>query len=155
MDACGFRMNRSLWYPRNLMSDFNEPLTQMAHAQMPFAAQLELQIVDGSESRVLGRASWSADKCTVGGVLHGGYLMSCADAVGGMLAFLSLPEGAIGTTTIESKTNLMGSVSQGDINVEGTVLHAGRTTAVIQTDITDENNRLIARTVQTQLVLRP
>lgn len=133
----------------------DEALTGLAHAQMPFALMLGLEIVEGSPQRVVGRASWAPERCTAGGVLHGGYVMACADSVGGMLALMNLPNDAVGTTTIDSKTNLMGAVSSGHILAVATPLHTGRTTVVVQTDVTDESGRLVARTTQTQLVLRP
>ena len=57
---------------------------------------------------VVGELDWAPERCTVGGVLHGGTLMTLADSVGAVCAFLSLPAGATGTSTIASKTNLVG-----------------------------------------------
>jgi uncharacterized protein (TIGR00369 family) len=79
--------------------------------------------------------------------------MGCVDAVGAVLAFLNLPEGASGTTTIESKTNFFRAVRSGVIQFRASPVHIGRTTAVIQTDALDERDNLICRTTQTQLVL--
>jgi 1,4-dihydroxy-2-naphthoyl-CoA hydrolase len=39
--------------------------------------------------------------CTAGGALHGGVIMSLADSAGATLAYLNLPQGANGTSTIE------------------------------------------------------
>ena len=40
---------------------------------------------------------WAPELCTAAGILHGGVLMSLADAAGGVCAFLNLPPGATGT----------------------------------------------------------
>ena len=90
--------------------------------------------------------AWAADRCTIGGLLHGGALMTLADSVGAVCAFLNLPEGA-STSTIESKTNFFRGVRDGRGRRDGrTPLHVGRTTIVVQTDIRDiEDKRGRAR----------
>lgn len=127
-------------------------LTAFAHDSMPFAAELGLTIDAGGADQVVGRASWQADRCTVGGALHGGYLMALADSVGAMCAASNLPEGA-GTSTVESKTNFLRGVTEGEITITSTPLHVGRTTIVIVTDITRGDGKLVSRTTQTQAVL--
>lgn len=128
-------------------------LTELAHASMPFAAAIGLRDVSGDSSGVTAAADWAADRCTVGGVLHGGYLMALADSVGAMCAALNLPEGAAGTSTIESKTNFLRAATDGEITVTSTPVHTGRRTIVIQTDITRADGKLVTRTTQTQSVL--
>src|SRR5262245_46470205 len=86
------------------MEDQRNDLTTLTHSLMPFAAQLGLEMVSGNSERVVARATWSADRCTTGGVAHGGFLMGVADCVGAMCAGFNLPQGAM-TSTIESKTN--------------------------------------------------
>ena len=58
--------------------------------------------------RVVLTLDWRPELCTSGGLLHGGAVMALADAAGGACAFFNLPEGATGTSTIESKTNFLG-----------------------------------------------
>jgi uncharacterized protein (TIGR00369 family) len=67
-------------------------------------------------------------------------------------AFLNLPDGAR-TTTIESKTNFLGAVREGDVLARARPLHVGKTTIVVETDVFDANGRRVARTTQTQAVL--
>jgi len=86
---------------------------------------------------------------------HGGVIMALADSTGGACAFLNLPEGAAGTTTIESKTNFLRAVRAGHIESASRPLHAGRTVVVIETDVVDADGRLVARVTQSQAVLRP
>jgi 1,4-dihydroxy-2-naphthoyl-CoA hydrolase len=47
--------------------------------------------------------SWAEDRCTTGGIMHGGALMAFADTIEAFCAAAKLPPGA-GTSTIESKT---------------------------------------------------
>ncbi len=130
----------------------DDALTAMAHQTMPFATGLGLEVVSGDASGVHGRAHWQADRCTLGGALHGGYLMALADSVGAMCAFFNLPEGA-GTATIESKTNLFRTVTEGSVDVHATPVHVGRTVIVVQTDVVRADGKLASRTTQTQAVL--
>jgi uncharacterized protein (TIGR00369 family) len=135
-----------------MSTEIDPSLTAFAHQSMPFTRVLGLEVLSSAPSRVEARAAWQADRCTGGGILHGGYLMSLADSVGAMCASQNLPEGA-GTATIESKTNLFRPVAEGTIAITATPIHVGRTTIVVQTDITLPNGKLVSRTIQTQAVL--
>jgi 1,4-dihydroxy-2-naphthoyl-CoA hydrolase len=85
-------------------------------------------------------------------VLHGGAIMAFADNLGAAGTILNLPEGAW-TTTIESKTNFIGSAPLGSRVIgEVTPIHRGRTTLVWQTRVTRAAVRLVALVTQTQLV---
>jgi uncharacterized protein (TIGR00369 family) len=87
--------------------------------------------------------------------MHGGAVMALADAAGGLAAFLNLPEGAVGTSTIESKTNFLAGVQGGDtVRATSAPLHVGRMTIVIETTLT-VGGCLVAKTTQTQTVLHP
>ncbi len=67
---------------------------------------------------------------------------------------LSQPaQDALGTTTIESKTNFFRGLRDGHIDATSRPLHTGRTTIVVETDVRDHHERLVARVLQTQLVL--
>lgn len=129
-------------------------LTARAHQMMPFSEVLGLAIVSGGADRVEAQAEWAADRCTVGGILHGGYLMALADSVGGICAGFNLPEGAR-TATIEAKTNFINGAGEGsELSIVSEPVHVGGMTIVVQTDITRPEVRLITRTIQTQAVMR-
>ena len=130
----------------------DESLTSLANEQMPFAAVLGLRIERGSPDEVVATVGWSPDRCTVGGALHGGYLMAVADSVGALCAVQNLPPGA-STSTIESKSNFFRGVTEGEVTVTSVPLHVGRTTIVIQTDIVRADGKPVTRTTQTQAVI--
>ena len=117
---------------------------------MPFAALLDIELQEASADRVVGSMAWRADLCTAGGVLHGGALMAFADSLGAVCAFLNLPEGSSGTATTDSKTNLLRPVTAGVVTATTTALHRGRTLAVLETELRDDDGRLVAKTTQTQ-----
>jgi uncharacterized protein (TIGR00369 family) len=82
--------------------------------------------------------------------MHGGALMALADNSGGVCAFLNLPEGARGTATIESKTNFLRAVREGAVTATTRPLHSGRTMMVLETELTRDDGKLVAKVTQTQ-----
>jgi uncharacterized protein (TIGR00369 family) len=128
-------------------------LTEQVHGAAPYTGFLGIEILSASPDEVRSRLAWSADKCTAGGMLHGGALMSLADSAGGFLAFLNLPPDAKGTATIESKTNVFGPVADGYVTGVTRALHKGKRTIVVDTELFDDGGKLVARVTQTQAVL--
>jgi uncharacterized protein (TIGR00369 family) len=121
---------------------------------MPYAKALGMRVTAAAPEEVRGELDWHTDLCTIGGVLHGGALMTYADSMGAICAFLNLPPGA-GTSTIESKTNMFRAVRSGRVAATSTPLHVGRTTIVVQTDLRTAEGKRVALVTQTQAVLLP
>src|SRR5207302_8835799 len=118
---------------------------------MPFAALLGIELLEARPELVRGRLEWAPERCTAGGLLHGGALMALADSCGGVCAFLNLPEGASGTATIESKTNFLRAVRGGGLTATTRPLHAGRTLIVLETELARDDGKLAAKVIQTQI----
>src|ERR1700751_5686284 len=116
---------------------------------MPFGVACGVALEAASAAEVKGGLDWAPERCTTGGILHGGALMTLADSLGGVCAFLNLPEGA-GTSTIESKTNFMRAVRGGAAHATTRPLHVGRLTIVLTTEIRDDDGKLVAVVTQTQ-----
>ena len=120
---------------------------------MPFANLMGVEIVERTKARVTGRLVVREDLCTAGGILHGGAFMAFADALGAVGGFLNLPDGAR-TTTLESKTNFLGSAKVGTtVKGEAIPLHIGRRSSVWQTRITNTDGKLLALVLQTQMTV--
>ena len=122
-------------------------ITEIVNAQMPLGATLGIQMF-GDADEVDATTDWAPEPAPPP-VLHGGVLMSLADAAGGVCAFLNLPAGAAGTATIESKTNFLGVV-RGNRDRTARPLHIGKTTIVVETDVFDAADRRVARTIHRQ-----
>ena len=137
------------------MTEADSTLTAAARASMPFAEVLGYEVISASPEEVQARISWEERLCTTGDILHGGALMSLADATGAYCAFANLPKGSTGTATIESKTNFFRAVSEGHVIARSRPLHRGRTTIVVETDLHDAAGKHVARVTQTQAVLGP
>lgn len=128
--------------------------TEFVRASMPLCAELGVTGTRIGPDEVVVELPWKPELCTIGGVLHGGALMALADSAGAVCAYFNLPEGAVGTSTIESKTNFLGAARDGVVTATSRPLHAGSTTIVVETEVRS-GDRLIAKTTQTQAVLRP
>ena len=120
---------------------------------MPFATVLGMELDAADPAEVRGRLAWAPERCTAGGVMHGGALMALADTLGGVCAFLNLPEGAAQTTTISSSTAFMRAVRSGEVTAACRPIHTGRTVIVVQTDMHDDEGRRVAQVTQSQAVL--
>jgi uncharacterized protein (TIGR00369 family) len=118
---------------------------------MPFAGLVGIEITSADPERVTATLRWSPERCTAGGVLHGGAIIALADTAGGLLAFLNVPEGAT-TTTISSSTQFTRGLRKGEATATSLVLHRGRTTIVVETDVVDDEGRLASRVTQTQAI---
>ncbi len=121
---------------------------------MPLAATLGIRSDSYTAEKVVLSMEWAPSLCTAGGLLHGGVIMALADSAGAACALLNLPDNASGTTTIESKTNFVGSIKSGRVSATSAILHRGGTTIVVETAVRDDSGKLVAKVTQTQLVLR-
>jgi uncharacterized protein (TIGR00369 family) len=121
---------------------------------LPFAQLLGIEFLSVEADALAARMVIRPELCTIGGVAHGGAIMSFADTLGAAAAFVNLPADAKGTTTLESKTNFLSSASANSTVIGRTSLvHRGRRTQVWQTLVASEGEKLIALIVQTQMNL--
>ena len=107
-------------------------------------------IADGRATVVLAAGPQHANPM---GTLHGGILCDIADAAMGM-AFASTLTPEESFTTVELKINFFRPVWQAELKAEGTVVQRGRTIGYVECNITDEQNRVVARAASTCMVLR-
>ncbi len=118
---------------------------------IPFAKELGIELLEADPELVRARLAWAPERCTAGGIMHGGALMALADNSGGVLAFLNMPDGASGTATIESKTNFLRGVTGGAVTSTTRPLHRGRTLMVIESELARDDGKLAAKVTQTQV----
>jgi 1,4-dihydroxy-2-naphthoyl-CoA hydrolase len=128
-------------------------MTDASLPTMPFSELMGMSLVEAAKTRVVGRLTVREDLCTSGDILHGGAYMAFADSLGAIAGYLNLAPGTR-TTTLESKTNFLGSARVGEtITGEATPLHVGRRSSVWQTRVTNADGRLLALVIQTQMTL--
>ncbi len=89
------------------------------------------------------------------GYLHAATVVALADTSCGLATRALLPEGSSGFTTIELKTNFLGTAREGRLTTLATNVHAGRTTQVWDAAVRNTDGRTIALFRCTQSVLWP
>lgn len=96
----------------------------------------------------VGKRFWN-----VGGVVHGGALMSIADAAAGV-SLATLLDRDERPVTIEGKLNFCSPVTEGVIEARGEVVKKGKLIAVCDVEVT-EGDRLVAKGISTYMVVSP
>lgn len=90
------------------------------------------------------------------GFLHAATVVALADSACGHGCLASLPAGATGFTTVELKSNFLGTAQTGDIVCDARLAHGGRTTQVWDAEVRRATDgRTIALFRCTQLLLYP
>jgi 1,4-dihydroxy-2-naphthoyl-CoA hydrolase len=118
-----------------------------------FGKLMQIKVLTRSGERSEAEILVRDELCNRRGVMHGGAIMGWGDTMGGMTASAAIADDQR-TATIESKTNFFAPIPKGDIaRAVCTPLHSGRTTIVLQTNITRGDGKLAAIVTQTQIVL--
>ena len=88
--------------------------------------------------------------------LHAGSVVTLADTIAGFATYAHLPDGAVSFTTIELKSNFLGTAREGAIACRAWAQHLGRNTHVWDAEVTAESTgKKIALFRCTQMVLWP
>ena len=119
-----------------------------------FPGHIGVEIESVGDGVVRGRMELGDRHLAPNGYLHAAAVVGLADTACGYGSILSLPDGGIGFTTIELKTNFVRSVREGTISCEATLVHGGRTTQIWDATVRDPDGRPMALFRCTQLILR-
>jgi uncharacterized protein (TIGR00369 family) len=120
-----------------------------------FPGLLGIEFAQAGDGSARARLALEEKHMAPNGYLHAGTVVGFADSACGYGCILSLPEGAVGFTTIELKTNFLRSAQPGTtIDCEATLVHGGRTTQLWDAAVTDAEGRRMALFRATQLILR-
>jgi 1,4-dihydroxy-2-naphthoyl-CoA hydrolase len=115
---------------------------------------LGIIITEVSASRVSGELVVVESVMAPNGYLHAGTVVTLADTLSGYGCVVSLPGDATGFTTIELKSNHLGTARDGTIVGVATPLHRGKTTQVWDAVVTHkESGRTLAVFRCTQMIL--
>jgi uncharacterized protein (TIGR00369 family) len=121
---------------------------------VPFSAHLGFELVRCDAACVVVEVMLKPEHCTTFATAHGGFLMALADFAGAAGAHMSLPDGAKASTTLESKTNMIGAAPAGTrLRATSTPVHVGKRTSIWQTRVETAEGKLISLTTQTQMAL--
>lgn len=117
---------------------------------------LGIEFIDVSEQSVRARLTLRRELLAPNGYLHAATVVALADTSCGYGCRALLPEGATGFTTIELKSNHLGTALEGTIECVATPAHLGRTTQVWDATVTHaDSGKTIALFRCTQMLLYP
>ena len=119
----------------------------------PIGKLLGLTIISRETGRATVEFEASERYANPMGTLHGGVLCDLADAAMGVAYLSTLARGETGTT-IELKINFLRPVWNGKLRAEARIVRAGKVVGLIECDIFDEQQRLVARASSTCMTLR-
>lgn len=131
-----------------------ENMTRFGAASLPGFLGIEIVRVGGGE--VAARLEIKPHHLAPNGYLHAGTIVTLADTAAGYACVANLPEGANSFTTIELKSNHLGTARDGAISCVAKPAHLGRTTQVWDVLVVNEaNGKTIAMFRCTQMILYP
>ena len=117
---------------------------------------LGVEILSIGEKGVESRLAVRPELLAPNGYLHAASVVGLADTSCGYGCVALLPQGARGFTTVELKSNFLGTATEGAIRCQATPVHLGRTTQVWDAVVTNEaSGARIALFRCTQMVLWP
>jgi 1,4-dihydroxy-2-naphthoyl-CoA hydrolase len=115
-----------------------------------------VEVVEAEAGRLASRLELREELMAPNGYLHAATVVALADTSCGYGTFVSLPEGAEGFTTVELKSNFLGTKREWAIKCEATRAHGGRTTQVWDAIVSgEEDGKPVALFRCTQLILYP
>ena len=113
-----------------------------------------IEVLSIESGRLTSRLSLRPELLAPNGYLHAATIIALADTSCGYGTIADLPEGAQNFTTIELKSNFIGTAREGGIDCVATRVHNGRTTQVWDAEVKDEaSGRTIALFRCTQMIL--
>ena len=115
-----------------------------------------MNVVDLSEGRLAMELAIMPQMLAPNGYLHAASVIALADTASGYATIAHLPTGASNFTTIELKSNFLGTTTDGTLRAEARAAHQGRTTQVWDATVTHaESAKVIALFRCTQMILWP
>ena len=113
-----------------------------------------VEILEAEKGRLASRLDLREELLAPNGYLHAATVIALADTSCGYGCFVNLPDEAEGFTTVELKSNFLGTKREGIIECEATLVHGGRATQVWDAAVTDnESGKKLALFRCTQMIL--
>lgn len=133
------------------------PTLEQMNARLPgtLPGYLGLEIVTIEGGRVDAQLTIRPELLAPNGFLHAATVVALADTACGFGAAANLPDGGRGFTTIELKTNFLGTAHEGTITCVATLVHGGRTTQVWDATVKNAAGQTMALFRCTQMILYP
>ncbi|MBX2998297.1 MAG: PaaI family thioesterase [Caldilineaceae bacterium] len=139
--------------PDNVPADLLDRLQDRLRYGLPQTLGIELTMLEYGQLRLLMRIT--ERHLAVNGYLHAGSVVSLADTACGFGCIAHLPDGAVNFTTVELKSNFLGTAMDGIVEAEAQLRHAGRSTQIWDATVRSEKGKTIALFRCTQMILYP
>jgi 1,4-dihydroxy-2-naphthoyl-CoA hydrolase len=131
-----------------------EELNERGTGTLP--SLIGIEILEAEQGRLKSQLELREELLAPNGYLHAATIVALADTSCGYGCFVNLPDGAEGFTTVELKSNFLGTKHEGVLGCEATLAHGGRTTQVWDATVTDEESgKKLALFRCTQMILYP
>ena len=131
-----------------------ESFNQFGSTFLP--GHLGIRITEVSPGKLAAEMKVEPFHLAPNGYLHAGSVVTLADTCAGYGCISNLPEGALSFTTIELKSNHLGTAREGVISCVATAVHLGRTTQVWDATVLDQaSGKTIALFRCTQMLIYP
>lgn len=123
------------------------------HSQGHLSDILDLEFLELSPDRIRSRMPIEQKHRSPTGYLHAAAIIALADTTCGAGTHINLPKGTSGFTTLELKSNFLGTLREGELFCEAIPEHRGRTSQVWSATVTDGNGKRIALFRCSQIIL--
>ena len=129
-------------------------LREAGKATLP--GHMGLELVEITDGGAVMRCDIQPHHLAPNGFLHAGSVVTLADTAAGFGCVGNWPEGVTGFTTIELKTNFLGTLLDGVMVAKASMVHSGRTTQVWDVEVSSESTgKMLALFRATQMLLYP
>lgn len=119
-----------------------------------FPEHIGIRIIEARRGYLRGELEVDGHLMAPNGFLHAATVVGLADTCCGYGVRGAAPEGATGFTTVELKSNFLGTVKEGTISCEAQLVHGGRTTQVWDATVR-QGDTVLCLFRCTQLILYP
>ena len=120
----------------------------------PMYKHMRMQVLDAGDGHSKLKMKAGKELHSVYGMLHGGAAATIVDSACGIALGTLLEPGEV-CVTVDLRINYISNMKKGTLVGEGRVIHRGRQTGVVEAEIRDEKDNLIAVGMSTQLICRP
>ena len=129
------------------------PETLMARQAGTLPGQFDMRVTSVTEGCLTAEMTVLPWMLAPNGFLHAASVILLADSCAGYATIAHLPAGARSFTTIELKSNHLGTARDGTLDCVAKIAHRGRTTQVWDATVTNEAGKKLALFRCTQLLL--
>jgi uncharacterized protein (TIGR00369 family) len=128
-----------------------ETMNELGRNYLADMLGIEILQIDGNKLK--SQMKVTPQHLAPNGYLHAATVIALADTTCGWGAYVNLPETASGFTTLELKSNFIGTCLEGIIYCEAVAEHIGKTTQVWDATVKDEAGKKIALFRCTQMII--